>query len=82
VITGGFLCDSLNPKVPIYFIAPFKAGLSSDLPELMLVGYGAWTVCCNGRGSRLSRRSSHRAIRDRCLGRVTGLIANQPCHRY
>lgn len=40
----GFLCNALNPKAPIYFVALFTVVLSPDLPLLHLVIYGLWMM--------------------------------------
>jgi threonine efflux protein len=40
----GFLCNALNPKAPIYFVALFTVVLSPDLPFLHLVIYGLWMM--------------------------------------
>ena len=40
----GFLCNALNPKAPIYFVALFTVVLSPDLPLLHLVTYGLWMM--------------------------------------
>lgn len=43
-IVKGFLCNALNPKAPIYFVALFTVVLSPDLPLLHLVIYGVWMM--------------------------------------
>lgn len=43
-IAKGFLCNALNPKAPIYFVALFTVVLSPALPALHLVIYGAWMM--------------------------------------
>lgn len=43
-IVKGFLCNALNPKAPIYFVALFTVVLSPDLPALHLVIYGIWMM--------------------------------------
>ena len=43
-IVKGFLCNALNPKAPIYFVALFTVILSPDLPALHLVIYGGWMM--------------------------------------
>lgn len=43
-ITKGFLCNALNPKAPIYFVALFTVVLSPELPTLHLLIYGAWLM--------------------------------------
>jgi threonine efflux protein len=68
-ITGGFLCNALNPKAPIYFLALFTVVLSPDLPALTLVAYGAWIMLLQWSWfSLVATVLAHRAIRDRLLG--------------
>ncbi|ASP48803.1 LysE family translocator [Cognaticolwellia beringensis] len=43
-IAKGFLCNALNPKAPIYFVALFTVVLSPNLPILHLVIYGVWMM--------------------------------------
>jgi len=43
-IVIGFLCNALNPKAPIYFVALFTLVLSPDLPLAHLVIYGLWMM--------------------------------------
>jgi RhtB (resistance to homoserine/threonine) family protein len=43
-VAVGFLCNALNPKAPIYFVALFTVVLSPDLPLLHLVIYGLWMM--------------------------------------
>lgn len=43
-ISKGFLCNALNPKAPIYFVALFTVVLSPNLPFLHLVIYGIWMM--------------------------------------
>lgn len=40
----GFLCNALNPKAPIYFVALFTVVLSPDLPIEHMVIYGIWMM--------------------------------------
>jgi RhtB (resistance to homoserine/threonine) family protein len=40
----GFLCNALNPKAPIYFVALFTLVLSPDLPLTHLIIYGLWMM--------------------------------------
>ncbi|NQZ81991.1 MAG: LysE family transporter [Colwellia sp.] len=40
----GFLCNALNPKAPIYFVALFTLVLSPDLPLSHLIIYGLWMM--------------------------------------
>ncbi|WP_085297829.1 LysE family translocator [Cognaticolwellia mytili] len=43
-ISKGFLCNALNPKAPIYFVALFTVVLSPNLPPLHLFIYGIWMM--------------------------------------
>jgi threonine efflux protein len=68
-IGGGFLCNALNPKAPIYFLALFTVVLSPDLPALTLIAYGAWIMVLQWMWfSLVATIFTHRAIRDRLLG--------------
>ncbi|MCO4798892.1 MAG: LysE family transporter [Colwelliaceae bacterium] len=40
----GFLCNALNPKAPIYFVALFTLVLSPDIPMNHLLIYGVWMM--------------------------------------
>ncbi len=40
----GFLCNALNPKAPVYFVAVFTLVLSPDMPGLELFVYGLWMM--------------------------------------
>lgn len=40
----GFLCNALNPKAPIYFVAVFTIVLSPDMPLYQLAIYGLWMM--------------------------------------
>lgn len=40
----GFLCNALNPKAPLYFVALFTVVLSPDLPLSHLAVYGIWMM--------------------------------------
>lgn len=40
----GFLCNALNPKAPIYFVALFTVVLSPEIPITHLVIYGIWMM--------------------------------------
>jgi RhtB (resistance to homoserine/threonine) family protein len=40
----GFLCNALNPKAPIYFVALFTLVLSPDIPLNHLLIYGVWMM--------------------------------------
>jgi RhtB (resistance to homoserine/threonine) family protein len=68
-IAGGFLCNALNPKAPIYFLALFTVVLSPDLPALTLVAYGAWIMVLQWLWfSLVATAFTHRALRERLLG--------------
>lgn len=43
-IKKGFLCDLLNPKAPIYYVALFTFFLSPDMPGYQIAIYGAWIL--------------------------------------
>src|SRR5688572_19179863 len=43
-VMGGFLCNALNPKAPIYFLALFTVVLSPSLPIPTLIIYGIWIM--------------------------------------
>lgn len=43
-ILRGFLCNTFNPKAPIYFLSLFTIVLSPDLPLRTLGFYGAWIM--------------------------------------
>lgn len=43
-VVSGFLCNLLNPKAPLYFLALFTAVLPADLPKTTLAIYGMWLV--------------------------------------
>lgn len=40
----GFLCNALNPKAPVYFVAVFTLVLSADMAWPELVVYGFWMM--------------------------------------
>lgn len=40
----GFLCNTLNPKAPIYFVSLFTVVLSPDMPVYQIAIYGAWIM--------------------------------------
>lgn len=40
----GFLCNVLNPKAPVYFVAVFTVVLSPNMPLWQLAAYGAWMM--------------------------------------
>jgi RhtB (resistance to homoserine/threonine) family protein len=68
-VAGGFLCNALNPKAPIYFLALFTVVLSPDLPALTLVAYGGWIMLLQWLWfSLVAAILAHRAIRERLLG--------------
>ncbi len=43
-VAKGFLCNLLNPKAPLYFVALFTAVIPSTTPTSTLVAYGTWLV--------------------------------------
>lgn len=43
-LSMGFLCNALNPKAPIYFIALFTLVLSPSMPAIELAFYGLWMM--------------------------------------
>lgn len=40
----GFLCNVLNPKAAVYFVALFTSVLSPQMPVWQLAAYGAWMM--------------------------------------
>ncbi|WP_353981358.1 LysE family transporter [Salinicola endophyticus] len=44
VVGTGFLCNALNPKAPIYFVALFTIVLSPAMPLYQIAIYGAWIM--------------------------------------
>lgn len=67
-IAGGFLCNALNPKAPIYFLALFTIVLSPNLPLPTLAAYGAWIMLLQWMWfSLVATVFAHRIIRDRLL---------------
>jgi RhtB (resistance to homoserine/threonine) family protein len=38
----GFLCNALNPKVTLFFLALFTQVIAADTPILVQAGYGLW----------------------------------------
>ena len=40
----GFLCNVLNPKAPVYFLALFTLVLSDSMPLGVLLVYGSWIM--------------------------------------
>ncbi len=68
-VFGGFLCNALNPKAPIYFLALFTVVLSPDLPWPTLLAYGAWIMLLQWSWFTLvAVVFAHRRVRDRLLG--------------
>lgn len=45
---SGFICDLLNPKAPIYYVALFTFVLSPDVPASHMVAYGIWIMLIHG----------------------------------
>lgn len=43
-IGKGFLCNALNPKAPIYFVALFTIVLSPNIPLSHIIIYGLWMM--------------------------------------
>jgi threonine efflux protein len=67
-VAGGFLCNALNPKAPIYFLALFTVVLSPDLPWPTLVVYGAWIMVLQWAWfSCVALLFAQRVIRDRLV---------------
>jgi threonine efflux protein len=67
-VLGGFLCNALNPKAPIYFLALFTVVLSPDLPVLTLIVYGAWIMLLQWLWfSLVALVFAHRRVRERLL---------------
>jgi threonine/homoserine/homoserine lactone efflux protein len=65
-VLGGFLCNSFNPKAPIYFLALFTVVLSPGLPLPTLLAYGAWLMLLQWLWfSLVATVLAHRVIRDR-----------------
>ena len=44
LISLGFLCNALNPKAPLYFLAVFTLVLSPDMPAYQLFLMGIWMM--------------------------------------
>jgi threonine efflux protein len=44
-VARGFLCNLLNPKAPLYFLALFTAVIPANTPTSTLFIYGSWLVC-------------------------------------
>jgi threonine efflux protein len=67
-VAGGFLCNALNPKAPIYFLALFTVVLSPRLPVPTLIAYGAWIMVLQWLWfSLVALVFAHRHVRDRLL---------------
>jgi threonine efflux protein len=67
-VFSGFLCNALNPKAPIYFLALFTVVLSPGLPLPTLLAYGAWLMLLQWLWfSLVATVFAHPAIRDRLL---------------
>lgn len=65
-IGGGFLCNALNPKAPIYFLALFTVVLKPGLPLPTLLAYGAWIMLLQWAWfSLVATLFAHHAVRDR-----------------
>ena len=64
-IVIGFLCNALNPKAPIYFVALFTLVLSPNLPLTHLIIYGLWMMI----------------IQLAWFSAVVGLLSQQRVHR-
>ena len=65
-VMGGFLCNALNPKAPIYFLALFTVVLSPALPIPTLIIYGIWIMLLQWLWfSLVALVFAHRAIRER-----------------
>ncbi|MBE9398027.1 LysE family translocator [Pontibacterium sp. N1Y112] len=45
---SGFICDLLNPKAPIYYVALFTFVLSPDVPASHMAAYGIWIMLIHG----------------------------------
>ena len=67
-VAGGFLCNALNPKAPIYFLALFTVVLSPDLPAPTLIIYGIWMLVLQWLWfSFVALVFAHPNVRDRML---------------
>jgi threonine efflux protein len=65
-IGSGFLCNALNPKAPIYFLALFTVVLSPGLPLPTLLAYGAWIMLLQWAWfSLVAVLFAHHSIRNR-----------------
>jgi len=67
-VAGGFLCNALNPKAPIYFLALFTVVLKPGLPLPTLLAYGAWLMLLQWLWfSLVTLLFAHHLVRDRLL---------------
>jgi threonine efflux protein len=67
-VLGGFFCNALNPKAPIYFLALFTVVLKPGLPLPTLLAYGAWIMVLQWLWfSLVALLFAHRLVRDRLL---------------
>jgi threonine/homoserine/homoserine lactone efflux protein len=67
-VLGGFLCNALNPKAPIYFLALFTVVLSPELPWPTLLAYGAWIMLLQWLWfSLVATLFAHRLVRERLI---------------
>ena len=67
-VFGGFLCNALNPKAPIYFLALFSVVLEPGLPWPTLLAYGAWLMILQWLWfSLVALLFAHRLVRDRLV---------------
>lgn len=44
MVSMGFLCNVLNPKAPVYFVALYTIVLSPEMPLYQIAIYGAWMM--------------------------------------
>lgn len=67
-LLAGFLCNALNPKAPVYFLALFTVVLSPSLPAPTLVAYGLWMMLLQWLWFALvATVFAHHSIRERLL---------------
>ena len=67
-VLGGFLCNALNPKAPIYFLALFTVVLAPGLPLPTLLAYGTWIMVLQWLWfSLVALLFAHPLVRDRLL---------------
>jgi threonine/homoserine/homoserine lactone efflux protein len=65
-VAGGFFCNALNPKAPIYFLALFTVVLQPGLPLPTLLAYGTWIMLLQWLWfSLVALLFAHHALRDR-----------------